>query len=64
MIMWNNNTTMHRKGRLVSGIRRIMRRTQARVPEFQSKLPWDKTRPAESHDGGHWFPYPFEERPA
>ncbi|HSP78630.1 MAG TPA: TauD/TfdA family dioxygenase, partial [Myxococcaceae bacterium] len=58
-ILWNNNTTMHKRGALVSGVRRIMRRTQVLDPAFQSGLPWDKTRPVEGHDGGHWFPYPF-----
>ncbi|HEX6100182.1 MAG TPA: TauD/TfdA family dioxygenase [Thermoanaerobaculia bacterium] len=60
-ILWNNNTTMHKKGALVSGVRRIMRRTQFLDPAFQSKLPWEKTRPVEGHDGGNWFPYPFTE---
>ena len=59
VILWNNNTTMHKRGALVSGVPRILRRTQVLDPAFQSVLPWDKTRAVEHHDGGHWFPYPF-----
>ena len=62
LLLWNNNTTMHKRGALVSGVKRIMRRTQANAPEFQSTKPWDKTRLVQNHDGGDWFPLRTESK--
>ena len=46
LIVWNCNGTMHRRGPLATGERRVMRRTQAQVPSLASRRPWDKTIPA------------------
>ncbi|MDF5775089.1 TauD/TfdA dioxygenase family protein [Pseudomonas syringae] len=59
-LIWNCNGTMHKRGALVSNHNRIMRRTQAIIPEFTSYYERDKSLAVTSHDNEDWHPYPFE----
>lgn len=58
-LIWNCNGTMHKRGALVSDVNRVMRRTQAVIPEFTSFYECDKSLAVAQHDGNDWHPYPF-----
>ncbi len=58
-LAWNCNGTMHKRGSLVSGVKRILRRTQTQIPALQSTRDWDKTLEVEKYDSEYWHPYPF-----
>lgn len=60
-LAWNCNGTMHKRGSLVSGIKRILRRTQTHVPALQSTREWDMTQEIAECDNEYWHPYPFKD---
>lgn len=61
LVMWNCLGTLHKRGPLKQGVRRVLRRTQFEVPALQSKTEWERSRKVEDHDGEMWHPYPFSQ---
>lgn len=59
LIMWNCLGTLHKRGPLAPGVRRVLRRTQFEVEALQSKTEWERSRAVPDHDGEMWHPYPF-----